>query len=506
MIRRATLLLILIFAVIVAMFILPPILRMRSTAPLTLSSQPDFVVTPEKTIAPNPNSSNAITLIAVTDKPNGVAPRLQAHPIEPTTLEDLPEYAPIDFGHHYTYAASPTRKILAVIIWPGELGAGGKLHLIDLDTWTDKSTEVRIDNHVNDLTFSADARSLYWTMPTGRDPAHGMPRDYQLYSFDLESQQLSVNAQFPSSFMPWFQHLSSGNLAIFGVPTNLNNLTEDMPYLFIVDAARNRILSDIRLDGVKAGQFHEQVMDAAASAQEASWQYVMYSPGLAWDLDREVLYIAHADDDKITVVDLLKGSVVKQTQIQAWQPFLQWMADSLAPAAEAKGGPWLGVRLLLSSDGERLYVFREKTEMGISSPVDLRVIATDGMREISHLNDLLTDFALSPDGKSLLVIKAEVDKSYSFDSTVSRDVYILDSETLQERTHIRIDQVDQLWFDGFSADAHSVYLRGSSAQWVEGSGWRNWQTTWQLLDLNSYHLTSKGASGGAFGALLHLVP
>lgn len=133
-------------------------------------------------------------------------------------------------------------------------------------------------------------------------------------------------------------------------------------------------------------------------------------------------------------------------------------------------------------------------------------IRVNAQRLTYMVNDLLTDFALSPDGKSLLVVKAEVDRSYGFDSTVSRDVYILDSETLQERTHIRIDQVDQLWFDGFSANARSVYLRGSSAQWVEGAGWRNWETTWQLLDLNSYRLTSTGASGGAFGGLLHLVP
>lgn len=199
----------------------------------------------------------------------------------------------------------------------------------------------------------------------------------------------------------------------------------------------------------------------------------MYSPGLAWDLDRKLLYIAHADDDKITVVDLLKGRVVTQAQIQARQPLLQWIADSLAPAAEAKGGPWLRVRAILSSDGKRLYFFREKTEMDISKSVDLRVITTDGMREIGHLNDPLTDFALTPDGKSLLVVKAEVDKSYGFDSMVSRDVYVLDSESLKERTHIRIDQVDQLWFDGFSPDGRYAYLRGSSAHWVEGSGWRN---------------------------------
>lgn len=504
MTRRTPFLLILISAVIVAMFVTPPILRMRSVVPLTLSSRPDFVATPEKALAPTPNLKETITLLAVTDKETGFG--LQARPMDPATLTDLPNYAPIDFGHHYTYAVSPDRKVLAVITWPGDTGAAGKLHMIDLDTWKDRGTDVRIDNHVNVLTFSADAKSLYWTMPTGRDPAHGMPRDYQLYSYDLENQQLSVNAPFPSSFMTWFQHLSSGNLAIFGVPTDSNNLTEDVPQLFIIDTTRNRTLSDIRLDGVKAGQFHEQVMEATASAQEDSGQYVMYSPGFAWDLDRKVLYIAHADDDKITAVDLQKGSIVKQAQIQTHQPLMQWIADSLAPAAEAKGGPWLGVRAILSSDGKRLYVFREKTEMGISKSVDLRVIATDGMRVISHLNEMLTDFALTPDGKSLLVVKAEVDISYGFDSMVSREVYILDSETLQERTHIRIDQVDQLWFDGFSPDARSVYLRASSAQWVEGSGWRNWRTTWQLLDLSSYRLVSEGESGSLYGALLHITP
>lgn len=504
MTRRTTFIFTLIFAVVAAMFVIPPMLRMSSVTPPTLSSQPDFVATPEEATAPNSNPSDVIRLLAVTDKETGAG--LQVRPVDPTSLTDLPNYAPIDLGHHYIYTVSPDHKILAVIAWPSDMGAAVKLHLIDLDTWIDTPADLRIDNYVNDLTFSANARTLYWTMPTGRDPAHGMPRDYQLYSYDLESQQLSVNAQFPSSFLAWSQHLSSGNLAIFGVPTDPNNLTEDAPHLFIVDPARNSIVSDIRLDGVKAGQFYEQVLDATASAQEDSRQYVMYSPGLAWDSDRKVLYIAHADDDKITVVDLLKGGIVNQAQLQARQPFLQWIADSLVPAVAAKGGPWLGVRLLLSSDGKRLYVFREKTEMGISKAVDLRVIATDKMREISHLTDLLTDFALTPDGESLLVVKAEVDKSYGFDSMVSREVYVLDSETLQERTHIRIDQVDQLWLDGFSPDGRSVYLRGSSAQWVEGSGWRNWRTTWQLLDLSSYRLISAGESASLYGALLHIAP
>ena len=504
MTRRTISLLILIFTVVTIIFVMPLILRRLNAAPLTLSSQPDFVATPEKAIAPNSNSSDAITLLAVTEKETGVG--LQARPVDPATLTDLSDYAAMDFGHHYTYAVSPNRKILAVITWPRDSSLGGVLHLIDLNTWTDTPTDLNIDDYVNELTFGKDGRTLYWTIPTKYDSEHGMPRDYQLYGYDLASQQLPAIAQLPSSFIPWSQRLSSGKMIIFGIPTGADGLTEDMPRVLIVDSAKDRIVSDIRLDGVKAGQFHEQVMNATSSAQEEPWQYVSYSPGLGWDLDRNLLYIARADEDKVTMVDLANGRVMKQTQIRPRQPLLQWLSDSLAPTVEAKGGPWLEARVILSGDGKRLYVFSEKTEMGFPKTVDLRVIAIDGMREIAHRSELLTDFALMPDGKSLLVVKGEVDKSYGFDALVSRDVYVLDAKSLQERIHIRVDQVDQLSFDGFSQDGRYAYLRGSSAQWVEGTGWRNWRTIWQSLDLNSYHLTSAGESESSFSALLHIVP
>jgi hypothetical protein len=144
--------------------------------------------------------------------------------------------------------------------------------------------------------------------------------------------------------------------------------------------------------------------------------------------------------------------------------------------------------------------------MDLLKASDLQVIAIDGMREINHLDKLLTDFALTPDGKSLLVAKGEIDKSYGFDMLVNRDVYVLDAETLRERIQVRIDQVDQLWFDGFSPDGRYAYLRGSLAQWVEGGGWRDWRTVWQLLDLNSYRLISAGESGSRYGVLLHIAP
>ena len=504
--KRQTIFLITVIVVTAIIFVIPPMLRTLSVVPLTLSSQPDFVATSEQATAPNSNTSDAITLLAVTEKENGVGFGLQARPVNPATLADLPGFAPINFGHHYTYAATPDRKTLAVITWPSGLGAGGELHLIDLDTWTETPTDLQIDDYVGELTFGADGKTLYWTIPTVRDLAHGMPRDYQLYRYDLDSRQLSANTQFPLSFIPWSQHLALGNVAIFGIPTDPNNLAEDVPHVLIIDPMSNRIAADVRLDGVKAGQFREKMTNVTLSAQEESWEYVMYNPGLAWDLERGVLYVVHSDDDKVMVFDLAKGIVVQQSHIRPQQSFLKWISDSLAPTVEAKGGPELGARVILSRDGERLYVFSQETEMGLLKATDLRVVATNGLREISRLDELLTDFALTPDGKSLLVVKGEIDKSYGFDMLVNRDVYVLDAETLRERIHVRIDKVDQLWFDGFSPDGRYAYLRGSSAQWAEGSGWRNWRTMWQLLDLNSYRLISAGESGSMYGALLHIAP
>jgi len=503
--KRQTIFLITVVVVTAIIFVIPPMLRTLSVAPPTLSSQPDYVAASEQAIAPTPETSDALTLLAVTEHENGVG--LQARPVDPATLADLPGYAPIDFGHHYTYTASPDRRMLAVITWPsGSNNAGGTLHLIDLNTWTDMPADVSIDDYVGELTFSADGKTLFWTAPAAYDPAHGMPRDYQLYRYDLDSRQLSANTQFPLSFIPWSQRLASGNVAIFGIPTDPNNLAEDVPHVLIIDPMSNRIAADVRLDGVKAGQFREKMTNVTLSAQEESWEYVMYNPGLAWDLERGVLYVVHSDDDKVTVFDLAKGTVVQQSHIRPQQSFLKWISDSLAPTAEAKGGPELGARVILSRDGERLYVFSQETEMGLLKTTGLRVIATNGMREISHLDELLTDFALTPNGKSLLVVKGEIVRLYGFDMMVNRDVYVLDAETLQERIHLRVDQADQLWFDGFSPDDRYAYLKGSSAQWVEGSGWRNWRTTWQLLDLNSYRLIPASESGSIYGDLLHIVP
>src|SRR5229473_3011911 len=43
---------------------------------------------------------------------------IRLHPVDPATLADVPDLAPIEVGHHYNQAVSPDGRTLAVISWP----------------------------------------------------------------------------------------------------------------------------------------------------------------------------------------------------------------------------------------------------------------------------------------------------------------------------------------------------------------------------------------------------
>lgn len=432
-----------------------------------------------------------IKLLLVTEQEDGFG--LQAQPVDPTTLAVLPHAAPINLGAQYAYATSPDRQTLAMITWPSSSAINGTLHLINLDTWQDTPADLRVDDYAGELTFSADGKTLYWV--TSHDPEMILPRDYQVYRYDLETARLSVLTDLPPAFSPWSHHLSAGNLALLGGPTDSHGVATTAQVLMI-DPLKNEIASTLSLDDLKAGQFFEQ-------AQDTSGEYVTYRPGLAWDAEGKMLYVTHADDDLVTRIDLAGEGSIQQMQVHPASSALDWL---LTPSVEAKGGANSEARAVLNPDGNRLYSFSQRTEWGELTTANLRVIATNGMRELSRLDGLLTDFALTPNGRSLLVAKAENIQPYGFDMLVTRDVYLLDAETLQAQAHVRVGQTDQLRFGGFSPDGRYAYLTGESAQWVEGAGWRNWRTTWHVLDLNSGHLQTAGESKGGYIALVHILP
>ena len=317
--------------------------------------------------------------------------RLNISPVDPTTLEPLPGYEPISLGHHYTHAFSPNGQTMAVITWPvegGGAGWGGKLYLIDLADWTMTDTGVEIEQNTRTLLYAADGKVLYWTLATSIHPAHGMQRDYELYRFDLEGGSQETIAEFPSSFSPSdLRSFHAGTrLAIWGPSVDPNNIVDGPPRMIIVDLQQDQIVTDIEIPNVRAGQYQE--------TDGGTVSYRIFRPGLAWDLDRSLLYIAHADEERITVIDLDEGAIKLQADIAQPQSAIDRFIDWIAPSASAKSNQTTSRFAFLSSDGARLYVagshesFIESDDGGIvrTDETDLVIVDTVDITEIGRMN------------------------------------------------------------------------------------------------------------------------
>lgn len=460
--------------------------------------------------------ASAITLVDVRD--NGSDGGLLARPVDPTTLVPLPGYAPLSFGRSYTHALSPDRRTLAVITWASDPTIVGTLHLIDLNTWQDSPQPVQINAVAGNIAFGKDGQTLYWAV-NDRDASAVKA---QLQRYDLTSKQLTTAARFPVTFEPrQIYTLSSGNLAIFALPTDLEHFSQGVPHIFLVDPAGKGLLADIPLKGVRAGQYRERRLYLGL----ITWWYESFNPGLAWDLSRGVLYAVHPEKNKVTVADLNQGKIIEQATITPESlpdtVFLPWQPSPQVPGAL---GP--DVRALSSRDGKNLYLLGQTFRGGSLAAAKLIALTTDRlpqntadqiirslsllpdqMRQFGQIEGLISDIALTPDDRFLLVIQAEVVSPYGFNILVDRSLDVLDAKTLEPYAHFRLEQFDTLRFNGFSPDGRYAYLRGDSATWVPGNGWRDPQKVWQVFDLRNFSLTeAQKLVGIEYSALLLMEP
>lgn len=434
-------------------------------------------------------------LVDVTDSGQS----LRMRPVDPVTLADLPGYAPLDAGHHATHAVSPDGRTLAAITWPsGSHNSGGDLHLLDLPSWSTRTLDLTFDDHVGQLTFGPYGKALYWLKSSQTDPSHGMPRDYRLYRYvpgAVELPPLTDLAALPSSFVPYeMRFLRSGDrLAVYGIPTDTNNLAEDAPHVLLIDVANGRIAADVRLDGVTAGQFR-------AETEEGERGYEMYNPGLAWDLESDRLYVVHADEDRATAVDLAGARVIEQRDIRPEESLWDRLWDWLVPTAEAKMAPGTTRQAVLSSDGSRLYVTGVRQEMEQQPdgrwvwrevPLGLQVIATEDLTELRRFDLPVSGAALSPDGQRLLLVGRSGESIDGEEPTGEYSgVYVLDGEGLEELAHLQ-EGVDFRVL-GFSEDGRYAYL----SHVVSFGDYQTYEEALQVLDLASLRFVAERRGQG----------
>ena len=433
--------------------------------------------------------------------------KLSARPLDPQTLDDLPGRDAVDFGHHYTDALSPDGQTMALIAWPaGSHSQDGALRLVELSAWRVIETGVSIDGYVSSLHFSRDGRALYWTRADLRDTAHAVPRDYRLFRYDVagaEDAEAVTVAALPPSFTPWAMRMlpAGERLVIYGIPTYANNLAQGPPRVLLVNLVTGETAADVALEGVTAGQFQAEV------ETEEENPYRLVRPALAWDMAGRLLYVVHGDENKVTVVDLADGVVLRQAEVRPQTSLLERMVGWGVKTAEAKVVPSADKRAALSRDGRRLFVTGLRRQIRPDwnaqgwpydeTPLGLQVIDADTLGEVARLDLPVSDLALAPDGRRLLAAGAyNAPNADGGSERVAHGVYLLDVASLDVVARVLPEQ--DVTLRGFSPDGRRAYVSTATSEWLDGHGHRNWRTTLHVLDLETGLLTAERELPGSF--------
>jgi hypothetical protein len=375
---------------------------------------------------------------------------LSLSPFDPELLNPIPGLKPVAIGHHYVAGTSPNGRALAMIGWPSGASGSGQLQLIDLEPWTVRSTEARVDGSVVALAFSPDGDNLFWPL----SPATSSPGVTELMLAAAANGAEIGRVSLPESLIPWdLRPTRNGRIAIFAVGADASWLNNEPPRVLLVDPGTRGLVADLALEGVIAGQRGSQ-----ATGFESS------RPGLAWDIARGRLYVIDAKDDRLTIVDLDRGQVVAATELVSAQSPLDALGALLVPTAYAKLVPGTDRTAVLDADGRRLYVatlrrtqsddYRQFDEVALGG----FVVDTDTLRIVDRIDQPVSGLALSPDSTRLLATGTDVSSRADEAGVVTpHGLFVLDPASLEELAHIASG--GPMRVAGFSPDGRIAYLQ-----------------------------------------------
>jgi hypothetical protein len=386
-------------------------------------------------------------------------------PVDPASLADLPGYTPLELGVLDAHAVSPDGHKLAAVVNTSGGPLGGTLHLVDVRSWTNRPTSVTFGASTSHLTFDSEGKAVYWISTDyevkARDPPSPQRTQpvVKLERYDLATEQRSVVATFPSWFSPWEvrQLPSSSRVVVYGLELVDGEWLKGPPHIFVVDANSRRVLTNLSLGGVRAGQ-----AGPPPTRPNVVWPEY-YDPGLGWDLERGLLYVIHADRDRVTVVDVESGTVPTESDIGQGKSALRAITEWLVPRAEAKASPGTRRQAVVSPDGSRLYVTGSREEVILESDgrlqsrshaLGLKIVDTADFTEVGSIDLPVDQVKLSPSGIRMVL------SGFSFDSSSGENrwsgLHVADPVELTVLAHLKPDAFP--WIAGFSPDGGHAYL------------------------------------------------
>jgi len=331
------------------------------------------------------------------------------HLIDPETGLDIPGYAPISLGRSYAYAPSPDRNTLAVVVYPSNNSPkGGRLNLIDLQSWQMVTTSVEIDQWNTQMTISPDNQKLAIT--TGRQGESNAQGELAL----VDIAQRTALGEVKFDFLPTHIRFTSdsGALMVYGPASwDLSYRPASQAQIVLLNIPRLDVvwrttLSEI-LDGFIPNEATQETSKSSAPGLgEGGWM----QPAVVFAPDKDTLYIAHAKEDRLTTVDFTSRKV-QAVDIHVPMSLLDRLVALTAGVAYAKVPDGNFKTAVISPDGQKLYILGEDIRSTKNSmtgqwetsqtPLGMKVVRTSDGAELGYFDIQASDAAISEDGNTL---------------------------------------------------------------------------------------------------------
>jgi hypothetical protein len=359
-------------------------------------------------------------------------------PLDPLSGEPLSDYEPISMGQALFSAYSPDNQTLAVVGFvSGDHPHGGSLHLIDLKTWDDQVQELQLDGYVNAISFSPDGKQL--------GIAYGNAES-QLIVLDVSKPFLkstSAVRQNSLGFLVYKMKFTSdgSGLMVYGSKIEnrytVNEMSPDPPISVLLNSADLSVRWTADLAGIHHGILPKDEKSASSDLFEPG-QAIYLFPGLAFDSDRDILYVVHADEDKLTRVDFAS----QQITTAEIKPRLSWFERILSLGtikAHAKVAEGTSKSAVISPDGQFLYIVGQRSELGKTTgnetqvnniPLGLQIVRTKDGSRVAHYDTDAQELSISADGRYLYLrswgTSPEIARTEIFDTSTNQIVSLMD--------------------------------------------------------------------------------
>ena len=297
----------------------------------------------------------------------------ELHAMDPATGLDIAGYEPISLGGSYAYASSPDRATLAVVAYAAEsIPWGGVLRLIDLQRWQDAATEVTLDGWgTSRMAFTQDGTRLAIATMHFADKTH------RIITLDVASQTVAAQIELDFNASTLEYVLDEQFLLVYGsqedpTPEDLGDLSPE-PRIALLNPADLSVVWQLELPEILDGVYVEYYTS-----------HTLWMPAVVLSADRSKLYIVHADDERLTTVDL-QASAASTVEIRPSQSWLERLFVLTAGVAHAKMMNQTVKEAVLSADGKRLFVTGWSILTTYPEGLDLQVIDVSNGTEIARV-------------------------------------------------------------------------------------------------------------------------